>query len=250
LTLIEYLFDSEAMGVLAPAAGVGRLRTEAVPAVPMRYGDAVLSGDSMLPVLPALRALLPAGGLQRGSVLTTGCWGLLALALAAGASAGGAWCAAVGVPELGVLAATEAGLDPGRLLLVADPGQHWPQVAACMLDGCDIVILRPPDRPAAQLRRKLEAVARRHGSVLIVAGEWEGAQVRLLQVRQEWIGIGPGYGRLRARKVLVAADGRGAGARSRERWLWLPAADGSVHPAVEAQDDTTVEPMPVRAQRA
>ncbi len=212
----------------------------------MRYGDAVLSGDSMLPVLPALRELLPAGGLQRGSVLTTGCWGLLPLALAAGASASGAWSAAVGVPELGVLAAAEAGLDPDRLLLVAEPGQSWPQVVACMLDGCDIVILRPPGRPPAQLRRKLEAVARRHGSVLIVVGggergvvrpgehsEWEGAQVRLLPVRQEWIGVGAGHGRLRARKVLVAADGRGAGARSRECWLWLPAADGSVRPVLE-----------------
>jgi hypothetical protein len=199
----------------------------------MRYGDAVLSGDSVLPVLPALRELLPAGGLQRGSVLSTGCWGLLPLALAAGASASGAWSAAVGVPELGVLAAAEAGLDPDRLLLVAEPGQSWPQVVACMLDGCDIVILRPPDRPAAQLRRKLEAVARRHGSVLIVAGAWEGAQVRLLPVRQEWIGVGAGHGRLRARKVLVAADGRGAGTRSRERWLWLPAADGSVRPVLE-----------------
>jgi hypothetical protein len=237
------------MGVLAPVARAGPC-AEAVPAVPMRYGDAVLSGDSMLPVLPALRELLPAGGLQRGTVLTTGCWGLLSLALAAGASASGAWCSAVGVPELGVLAAAEAGLDPDRLLLVADPGQHWPQVAACMLDGCDIVILRPPARPAAQLRRKLEAVARRHGSVLIVAGEWEGAQARLLPVRQEWLGIGTGYGRLRARKVLVSADGRGAGARPRERWLWLPAADGSVHPVLEAQDDATVEHVPVRAQRA
>jgi hypothetical protein len=86
--------------------------------------------------------------------------------------------------------------------------------------------------------------------VLIVAGEWEGAQVRLLPVRQEWLGIGPGYGRLRARRVLVAVDGRGAGARARERWIWLPAADGSVQPVLEAQDDATVEHMPVRAQRA
>jgi hypothetical protein len=209
----------------------------------MRYGDAVLSGDSMLPVLPALRDLLPAGGLQRGTVLTTGCWGLLSLSLAAGASASGAWCAAVGVPELGVLAAAEAGLDVDRLLLVAAPGQSWPQVTACMLDGCDIVILRPPERPAAQLRRKLEAVARRHGSVLIVAGEWEGAQARLQPVHQEWAGIGAGHGRLRARKVLVAAEGRGAWARSRERWLWLPAADGSVRPLLEApvQEDTATQ---------
>ena len=32
----------------------------------------------------------------------------------------------------------------------------------------------------AQLRRKLEAAARRYGSVLVIAGDWPGAQSRLL----------------------------------------------------------------------
>jgi hypothetical protein len=64
--------------------------------------------------------------------------------------------------------------------------------------------------------------------VLVVAGGWDGAQARLLVVRQEWAGIGTGHGRLRARRVQVAADGRGAAARLRTRWLWLPGPDGSV----------------------
>jgi hypothetical protein len=191
-------------------------------------GDAVLPDEDVLPVLPALRGLLTAGALRRGQVVSTDGWGLLCAALAAGASAAGAWCAAVGLPSLGVRAVVDAGLDPDRLLLIADPGASWPQVVASLLDSCDIVLLRPPDRPSAQLRRKLEATARRHASVLLVAGEWEGAPTRLQVTSQEWAGIGDGHGRLRARKVRVVAEGRGAGGRPRETWLWLPGPDGAV----------------------
>src|SRR5215813_11597609 len=81
---------------------------------PVRHRDNVLTGEGLLPVLPALRELLPGGGLQRGSVVTSGDWGLLPLALAAEAVSDGAWCAIVGVPAVGVRAAAEAGLRQWR----------------------------------------------------------------------------------------------------------------------------------------
>jgi hypothetical protein len=195
--------------------------------------DDALPGDDVLPVLPALRELLPAGGLPRGSVVAVGRWSLLCLALAAGASAAGAWCAVAGLPQIGMVAAADAGLDLDRMLLIAEPGTSWPQVVASLLDGCELVLLRPPDQPSAQVRRRLEATVRRFGGVLVVAGEWDGAQTRMLVARQEWAGIGAGHGRLRARRVQVVADGRGAAARSRARWLWLPGPDGSVTVADE-----------------
>jgi hypothetical protein len=197
-----------------------------------------------LPVLPALGELLP-GGLPRGTVAAAGGWGLLCLALAAGASAAGAWCAVAGVPRLGVTAAAGVGLDPDRMLVIPDPGAGWPQVVISLLDGCELVLLRPPARPSAGVRRKLEASLRRCGGVLVVAGDWEGAQARLLVTRQEWAGIGAGHGRLRARRVQVVADGRGAAARSRARWLWLPGPDGSVGLA-----DLASTADPVRADPA
>ncbi len=195
--------------------------------LPRRHDEDVVPDGARLPVLPALRGLLP-GGLQCGTVVAVGHWGLLCLAVAAGASAAGAWCAAVGLPQLGVAAAAGAGLDPGRLLLIPDPGAGWPQVVASLIDGCELVLLRPPGRPSAQVRTRLAATLRRRGGVLVVAGGWDGAQARLLVVRQEWAGIGTGHGRLRARRVQVAADGRGAAARLRTGWLWLPGPDGSV----------------------
>ena len=203
-----------------------------------RHDEDAVPGSGRLPVLPALDDLLP-GGLQRGTVVAVGCWGLLCLAVAAGASAAGAWCAAVGLPQLGVAAAAGAGLDPSRLLLIPDPGPRWPQVVASLLDGCELVLLQPPGHPSAQVRTRLAATLRRCGGVLVVAGRWEGAQARLLVTRQEWAGIGAGHGRLRARRVQVAADGRGAAARPCTRWLWLPGPDGTVGAAGPAGPAST-----------
>jgi len=192
--------------------------------------DAVVAGDAVLPVLPALAELLPAGGLARGSVVAVDRSGLLCLALVAAASAAGAWCGVAGIPDLGVAAAAATGAEPARLLLVARPGPSWPQVVASMLEACEVVVVRPPARPSAQIRRRLEGVLRRGGGVLVAAGEWEGAPVRLRVDRRAWAGIGDGYGSLRACRAEVVAEGRGAVARPRRRWLWLPAPDGTVAP--------------------
>jgi hypothetical protein len=197
----------------------------------------------VLPVLPALRELLPRG-LARGTVVAVAEFGLLCLALAAAASADGAWCGIAGLPEAGVLAAAGLGLDAGRILLVPDPGPAWPQVTASLLDGCDLVLLRPPGPaggpahdPArgsgggtvpAQARRRLEATLRRGRGVLLVAGDWPGAQHRLRVVTRRWTGLGDGHGRLRACCAEVTADGRGEAAMARTRWLWLPGEDGGV----------------------
>jgi hypothetical protein len=188
-------------------------------------------GGGTLPVLPALRELLPRGGLARGSVVTVAEFGLLILALAAGASADGAWCGIAGVPEAGVLAAVGLGLDAERTLLVPDPGHAWPQVVASLLDGCELVLLRPPAQAPAQVRQRLEATLRRGRGVLLVVGDWPGAQVRLRVLTQGWTGLGDGHGRLRACCAQVTADGRGEAAVTRTSWLWLPAEDGSVSAA-------------------
>src|SRR6266851_3607564 len=77
--------------------------------------SAAQAQDRVLPVLSVLRDLFPQGGLQRGSVVAVPGGGLLSLAIAAGASAAGAWCAVVGQPELGVRAAAGDGRLAGWL---------------------------------------------------------------------------------------------------------------------------------------
>src|SRR5215813_15354371 len=65
-------------------------------------GSGALPDGDLLPVLRALRDLLPHGALQRGSVVAASNWNLLCAALAAGPVASGAWCVVAGIPEFGV----------------------------------------------------------------------------------------------------------------------------------------------------
>jgi hypothetical protein len=64
--------------------------------------------------------------------------------------------------------------------------------------------------------------------VLIAAGAWDGAPVRLRVTQRSWAGIGDGYGSLRGCRAEVVAEGRGAAHRPRRQWLWLPGPDGTV----------------------
>src|SRR4029450_2653187 len=88
---------------------------------------ATLADERLLPVLPALQPLLPHPGLRRGAAGAFTRSAARALALVAGASAAGSWVAAVGLPDLGIVAAAETGVVLERLGLVPAPGPPaWP----------------------------------------------------------------------------------------------------------------------------
>lgn len=211
------------------------------PALASRVRPTTHRRDRRLPVLDPLAPLLPDAGLTRGTVLTVGGREgatTLALGLAAAASEAGAWCAVVGVPDPGVLAMAELGVSLDRLLLVPRPAARWPQVTALLLSGVDIVVLRPaaPIRPAAA--RRLTALARQEGSVLIVVGgsRWaEGADLELEVERSHWHSALGGAesdhgetGGFRGRWAEVRSAGRRAAARPMFAALWLPGPAGAV----------------------
>lgn len=191
--------------------------------------------ERSLPVAAELRPLLPGGHLRRGGTVSVlggpGTTSLL-LALLARASATGSWCAAVGMPRLGLVAAAEAGVAVDRLALVPYPGPEWASVVAALLDGVDIVVTTPPGPVSPQVANRLVARARQRGAVLISLGQWPAAEVALHVVGATWHGLRSGRGRLRSRQLTVVAEGRGAAARARRVQLWLPgtpdAADSGV----------------------
>jgi hypothetical protein len=229
------------VAVAAPSSELAELVGRAQPVA--------MAGERLLPVLPAFEPLLPAGGLRRGSVVVVGGSTSLALGLLAAPSAQGSWCAAVGLPALGLAAAAELGVALDRFPLVASPGRGsgpggWAWVVAALLDAFDVVLARPPSGAGGGVRaadaRRLTARVRERGAVLMVAGApdaWpEPAEVRLTVAASEWEGVGHGHGRLRGRRVEVVAGGRGAAARERRVPLWLPHADGGVR-ASEVVDE-------------
>ncbi|MBV8983099.1 MAG: hypothetical protein JO248_01470 [Acidimicrobiia bacterium] len=187
-----------------------------------------LARERTLPVLPALAGLLPEGGLRRGSTVAVSGATSLALALLAGPSQAGSWCAAVGLPSLGVVAAAEVGVALERFPLVARPGDEWPAVVAALVDAVDVVLVCLPRHVRNGDARRLMAKARDRGAVLITTGGSFAADVRLAVASSSWEGLGKGHGRLRARRIDVVASGRGAAARERQVSLWLPSADGGV----------------------
>jgi hypothetical protein len=177
--------------------------------------------DRMLPVAPELRALLP--GLRRGSTVSVSVGPIsLVPALLASASAGGAWVAVVGMPQLGMLATAQTGVVLERLALVPYPGPEWPAVVAALLDGLDVVVVAPPGPVPDQVTRRLTARARQRGCVLVCYGHWPGADLTLAAKAATWHGLGAGHGRLRRRELTVAARGRGAAARPRQARVLLP----------------------------
>ena len=190
----------------------------------------------ILPVLPELSGLLPSRGLRRGSTIAVvsgrttaglpaagGSTSLL-LALLSEASRSGSWCAVVGVPALGALAAAESGIALDRLALVPNPGPEWPTVVAALIDGVDVVVTAVPGPISASVASRLVARARQRGSVLVPYGQWAGADVTLQVMHGMWDGLGVGRGRLRRREVTITARGRGAAARPKEITMWMPGA--------------------------
>jgi hypothetical protein len=217
----------------------------------LRYGTgpatalAERQAGHLLPVSSSLAPLFPAGGLRRGSTIAVRGSTSLLLALLAEASAAGSWCAVIGLPALGAVAAVEAGIAAERLALVPDPGAEPGAVAAALLDGVDIVVVGSPGGLQLVDVRRLVARARQRGSVLIGVGNWPGAELRLEITDTAWYGLGDGHGHLKARAATIVGTGRGSASRPRRVRVWLPAAGGGVaapvDPAIPAHSHRTLD---------
>lgn len=206
----------------------------------LQEASRLTSGRVSLPVDDPLAPLLPDGGLPAGSVVAVQSSTALLLALLAAATRQGNWAAVLGVPDLGVLAAAEAGVDVGRLALVpeaAEPGA----VAAALLDGVELLALAEPEQLASGARRALTGRIRQRGAVLLPLGRWSGADIELHCQSAVWHGPEAGHGRLHSREVLVRATGRGAAARPRSTRLLLPGPGGPV--AAAADDGHAATPI-------
>jgi hypothetical protein len=252
-------------GVVVPA----ELRQVADRARPV-----TLARERTLPVAEPLQALLPDGALARGSAVAVAGAGAtsLALNLTATASIAGSWVAVVGLAELGLAAAVEAGVDLRRLALVdaPEPGR-WAAVVAALVGGVDLIVVDGRAPLAASEGRRLASRVRERGSVLVPVtpgslsvtsrpGAWP-ADLTLSVTAGRWEGLGDGHGHLRRRRVRVEAEGRGRAARPLRAELWLPSERGRVAAiapgpagsapgATTSGDDATVVPFRSAGRRA
>ncbi len=169
--------------------------------------------------MSSVRALFPEGGLRRGSTVVVSGSTSLALATMAAASAQGSWCAVVGMPSLGLVAAAEMDIELARLALVPTPGDQWAVVASALLDAFDVVLVNPMGAVRQSDARRLSAKARERGAVLMPVvdfpANWPAADLRLCCSSMQWSGLGNGHGYLHSCQLTVATDGKAGASRQR-----------------------------------
>ena len=176
-----------------------------------------------------LGAVLGEGRLPRGAAsVVTGSTSLV-LALLATSQGSSDWLAFVGAPDVGMLAAVDAGVALERVALVPRTGDDPVGVIAALLDGMTYVVIGPDARLTASERRRLLARARERGSGLVSMSPWEQAAARLDVVEHRWSGVDGGGGYLRRCELDVARTARGV----TDRWtVTLPMPAGPLVDAV------------------
>lgn len=256
--------DPDTLAELSPAGRIEALRRRmasipartdgsAAPAVPTERAEARFetrpetiteSATSVLEVPSAIATLLPRRGLARGSVVAVDGASSVLLSLLASVTGSGKHAAIIGLPKLGLLAATEMGADLSRCALIPSPGSAAIDVAAILLDGMDLVVLGlagavvPPTRARAVVAR-----ARSKGACLVVTeGWWDGADIRIDSHVAGYTGIGQGYGRITGISVDVEVSGRGV--RPRSARFDLSATDGVVGWNPHTPEQSAPLPLP------
>ncbi|WP_251151319.1 hypothetical protein [Cellulosimicrobium sp. Marseille-Q4280] len=187
-----------------------------------------------------LAALLDGGTLPAGAVSVVAGSTSLLLALAAMSQGSSDWVAFTGMPDLGLLAAADAGLDLDRVALVPQVRTEGATVVAALLDGFALVVVGDAVALTRAEQRRLLARARERGAALVTTTAWEQAAVRLEVAAHRWSGTDRGERYLRRCELDVARTTRGA----TDRWtLTLPTPGGALVDPVQGQA------RPARARR-
>lgn len=238
--MIEHMFDTGGMTLLADtvadgAQSPGEVVRELQDRIRRMQRNRLDTRE--LPTNSALADLLPGGALAAGSVYSVIDSTSLALGMLQGPSAAGAWCAVVGMPDLGVEAAAGMGIDLERLVLVPHPGEHWLSVTSALIDVVSVLLVRPhlaggrvriTDGTASRLASRL----RQREAVLVTMGEWPGAAARLTVSDSNWAGLGSGFGHLTGRQATVSSVSPRWQGRAKSRRLWLPGPDQTLSAVV------------------
>lgn len=168
----------------------------------------------------------------------------LAIAMMAGPSAEGAWCAIIGSAELSLPAAAAAGVVLERTIVIPEPAGQWLDVIAAVIDAVQVVVLRPPEAVTEAAASRLSARLRARGGVLVAWGQWPRTQAQLSITDSAWQGVGQGNGHLRSRQATIAV--RQGSAPARTARMWLPDEQRCIRSIDERADESAHE-RPLRS---
>jgi len=215
--------DEVTPGNIFPAADTTPANVGATTACIGAASDAALATlpSTALPVQPKLAHLFPQRCLTPGSVITVqgGMW--LLFGLLAAASQHGSWVSFVGMPELGVLAASQAGLALERVAVIPQVGTEAAAVIAALLDATCVVV-GPQAALSEAERRRLTARTRELGALLFTTQPWRGANLNFEVTGQTWAGTDQGQGCVESVSAKIHRIGRGAAAAPKTFPIELP----------------------------
>lgn len=201
------------------------------------------SDDPVLPLDPALSDLLPGQGLQTGVVYSVSPSPSLLFALMSAVSRRGSWCAAVGMPTLGLEAASASGVDLSRLILVPSPGERWLAVVSALAEVVPLIAMNPASRVRDADAARLSARLRDRGCTLLTTSPWPQGEGLITLHDPQWEGIGEGWGLLSDRTVTVTAQTRHT-PRPQSLRLRLPGSLGGVESAPVTYDSRPEPQLP------
>lgn len=194
------------------------------------------SDDAVLPLPSALQELLPNGGLQTGAVYSVSPSPSLLFALMGAASQRGSWCAAVGMPTLGLEAAAAFGVNLSRLILVPSPQQRWLSVVSALAEVVPLIAVSPATAARDADAARLAARLRDRGCTVLSTTPWPQSEGMISLHAPYWEGLGKGWGLLSDRTVTVTAQTRQTPHPQSLR-VQLPGGLGSIAPALEGVEE-------------
>lgn len=103
------------------------------------------------------------------------------------------WGVIAGMPDVGLLAAAQAGVPLERAHLIPDLGPQPLRILAGLVDAYSIVLLGPLQMTPGE-RRRVEARVRHRHHLLVTSGPWPGARwtIEVEQVSHSALGSGSG----------------------------------------------------------
>lgn len=159
-----------------------------------------------VPVHPRLREAFPSG-LRPGGVYSLLGSRTVALALLAAPSQQGSWCACVGLPDVGIEAAADWGLDLDRFILIPHPPvTEWLTCVAELIEVADVVLACPPPRLLPGEVSKLTGRLRHRGGIILITGAWQRPTATVRASTVGWEGVGDGHGHLVRQRLQLEID--------------------------------------------
>ncbi len=205
---IEQMFEYSFM---SPALTLDRHEPTRADVHELRHRIQAMEQNSahpkVFPVHSALSPLFPQGGLITGAVYSVDSSASLLWSLVAQLTQQGTWCAVVGMPDLGIAAAEELGVNVDRLVLVPSPGSQCMAVLGALIDVVGVCALGSFPTPSQRALSTLYGRLREREATLLVRSPWPRVDAALA-VEHQWSGINAGSGLLQEHRLRITATPR------------------------------------------